>query len=60
MAAVATMESDDDDDIEPMVTVGGQQVPYAQVTPDLVACMTPQEKESYIKMGQEMYEDMYD
>ena len=54
------MESDDDDDIEPMVTVGGQQVPYAQVTPDLVACMTPQEKESYIKMGQEMYEDMYD
>ena len=56
---VAAMESDDEDD-ERMVTVEGQQYPYSEVTNDMVARMSAQEKETYIRIGQEMYNEMYD
>ncbi|XP_075053570.1 general transcription factor IIE subunit 1 [Mixophyes fleayi] len=60
-------EDDDDDEFEevsadPTVTVSGRTYLYSEVSqrPELVAQMTPQEKEAYIEMGQKMFEDMYD
>ncbi|KAM9320471.1 general transcription factor IIE subunit 1 [Gastrophryne carolinensis] len=60
-------DDDDDDEFEDVVTelkvmVGGKSYPYNEVSqrPELVAQMTPQEKEAYIEMGQKMFEDMYD
>ncbi|KAM4701533.1 general transcription factor IIE subunit 1 isoform 1-T2 [Discoglossus pictus] len=60
-------EDDDDDEFEEVatdltVTVGGRPFLYSEVSqrPELVAQMTPQEKESYIEMGQKMFQDMYD
>ena len=54
------MESDDEmEDVEPTVTVAGETVAMHEVTEDMVARMTPLEKETYIKLGQEMH-DMYD
>ena len=54
------MDDDDDDDEEAIVSIGGTKVPYHEVTEDMVAKMTPAEKELYIKIGQEMYQDMYE
>ncbi|NP_001080455.2 general transcription factor IIE subunit 1 L homeolog [Xenopus laevis] len=60
-------EDDEDDEFEdvashPTVTVAGRSYLYSQVSqrPELVAQMTPQEKEVYIAMGQKMFEDLYD
>ena len=58
-AAVEEMESDDEDE-HPVVSIGDQRVPYHEVTQEMVQQMTAAEKDAYIKMGQEMYEDMYD
>uniref|UniRef100_H3B6D6 Ral transcription factor IIE subunit 1 n=1 Tax=Latimeria chalumnae TaxID=7897 RepID=H3B6D6_LATCH len=48
--------------VEPTVTVAGRQFTYSEVSqrPELVAQMTPEEKEAYIQMGQRMFEDMFD
>ncbi|XP_038078317.1 general transcription factor IIE subunit 1-like [Patiria miniata] len=57
------MESGDEDDEEEedvVVSVGGRMVPFQDITDELVAQMTPTEKEAYIKMGQEAYAAMYD
>ena len=54
------MESDDDEDAEAMVTIGNQKIPYHDVTDEMVQRMTPAEKEAYIKIGQEMYQNYYD
>ncbi|XP_077335727.1 general transcription factor IIE subunit 1 [Lithobates pipiens] len=68
-AASLHFEQDDDDEDEfeevqavPRVTVGGRSYLYSEVSqrPELVAQMTPQEKEAYIEMGQKMFEDMYE
>ncbi|XP_070568179.1 general transcription factor IIE subunit 1-like [Ptychodera flava] len=59
----ATMEADsddDDDEEELMVTIGNMKIPLNEVTDDMVAKMTPGEKEAYIKMGQEAYAAMYE
>lgn len=60
-------EDDDDDEFEvvtedPTVMVAGRPFSYSQVNqrPELVAQMTPEEKELYITMGQRMFEDMFD
>lgn len=60
-------EEEDDDEFEvvtedPTVTVAGRPFSYSQVTqrPELVAQMTPEEKDLYITMGQRMFEDMFD
>ncbi|GFO08539.1 general transcription factor iie subunit 1-like [Plakobranchus ocellatus] len=57
---VEEMDSDDDDDGEPMVSIGSNRVPYNSVTSEMVATMTPLEKEEYIRIGQQLYENMYD
>ncbi|KAK9537398.1 hypothetical protein VZT92_005021 [Zoarces viviparus] len=59
-------EEDDDDEFEdvgdePMVMVGGRQFSYREVgqRPELVEQMSAQEKEAYIEMGQNLFQDMY-
>ncbi|XP_077149749.1 general transcription factor IIE subunit 1 isoform X1 [Ranitomeya variabilis] len=68
-AASRLMEVEDDEDDEfeevsadPTLTVGGRPYLYSEVSqrPELVAQMTPQEKEVYIGIGQRVFEDMYD
>jgi hypothetical protein len=56
---VEEMESDGEEAVA-MVTIGKQQIPFNEVTEEMIAKMTPVEKEAYIKLGQEMYEDLYD
>ncbi|KAH9505572.1 General transcription factor IIE subunit 1 [Bulinus truncatus] len=57
---VEEMDSDDDDDGGPMVSIGFSRVPYNSITSEMVAAMTPLEKEEYIRIGQQLYENMYD
>nr|XP_046259329.1 general transcription factor IIE subunit 1 [Scatophagus argus]XP_046259330.1 general transcription factor IIE subunit 1 [Scatophagus argus] len=59
-------EEDDDDEFEevgdePMVMVGGRLCTYREVSqrPELVEQMSAQEKEAYIEMGQNLFQDMY-
>ncbi|XP_029348829.1 general transcription factor IIE subunit 1 [Echeneis naucrates] len=59
-------EEDDDDEFEevgdePLVMVGGRQFSYREVSqrPELVEQMSAQEKEAYIEMGQNLFQDMY-
>ncbi|XP_048360408.1 general transcription factor IIE subunit 1 [Sphaerodactylus townsendi] len=69
-AAAATLYNlveEDDDEFEvvtedPTIMVAGRPFSYSQVNqrPELVAQMTPEEKELYIAMGQRMFEDMYE
>ncbi|XP_017276114.1 general transcription factor IIE subunit 1 [Kryptolebias marmoratus] len=59
-------EEEDEDDFEevgdePMVMVGGRPFLYREVSqrPELVEQMSVQEKEAYIEMGQNLFQDMY-
>lgn len=59
-------EEEDDDEFEevgdePMVTVGGRPFSYREVSqrPELVEQMSAQEKEAYIEMGRNLFQDMY-
>lgn len=54
------MESDEDDDAVPTVSVGGVHMSYHDITEEVVQRMTPQEKDEYIRVGQEMFKNMYD
>ncbi|XP_062584102.1 general transcription factor IIE subunit 1-like [Saccostrea cucullata] len=54
---VEEMESEEEDT---MVTVAGRKVPLHEVTDEMVAKMTPEEKEDYIRLGQELYQNMYE
>ncbi|XP_026328808.1 general transcription factor IIE subunit 1 [Hyposmocoma kahamanoa] len=62
LAAVAEMESEDSesDDNVPVVLVNGKTVPLTNVNDDVIAQMTPSEKETYIQVYQEYYSHMYD
>lgn len=58
-------EDEEDDEFEevgddPMVMVGGRAYPYREVSqrPELVEQMSAQEKEAYIEMGQNLFQDM--
>ena len=56
-------ESDEFEDVdeEELVRVGGQAYTYQEVAQrgqELINLMTPQEKETYIRIGQRLYEDM--
>uniref|UniRef100_A0A8D2ZJY8 General transcription factor IIE subunit 1 n=1 Tax=Scophthalmus maximus TaxID=52904 RepID=A0A8D2ZJY8_SCOMX len=59
-------EDDDEDEFEevgdePVVMVGGRPFSYGEVSqrPELVEQMSAQEKEAYIEMGQNLFQDMY-
>jgi hypothetical protein len=56
---VADIESEDEEE-DVMVTVAGTKIPYSDVTDEIVARMSLDEKAEYIKLGQEMYKDMYE
>ncbi|XP_047527306.1 general transcription factor IIE subunit 1 [Vanessa atalanta] len=62
LAAVAEMESDDSEseDNAPTVMVNGKPVPITSIDDDVIARMTPSEKETYIQVYQEYYSHMYD
>lgn len=68
-AAARRRDDDDEDDDEfeevadaPVVTVAGRPCSYLEVSqrPELVAQMTPEEKEAYIAMGQRVFEDLFE
>lgn len=58
----AEMESEDSDsdDNAPSVMVNGKPVPITSIDDDIIAQMTPSEKETYIQIYQEYYSHMYD
>lgn len=69
-AIAAQMKPAEDDDEEdefevvgdnPVVMVGGREHSYREVSqrPELVEQMSAQEKEAYIEMGQNLFQDMY-
>lgn len=62
----AEEEEEDDDEFEevgdePVVMVGGRPFSYREVSqrPELVEQMSAQEKEAYIEMGQNLFQDMF-
>lgn len=59
LTGVAEIESDEDEEVV-MVTVAGSKVPLSDVTDEMVARMSLEEKAEYIRLGQEMYQDMYE
>jgi C-terminal general transcription factor TFIIE alpha. len=59
-AEIDSADSDDDDDLIPVVSVGDRSVPVTDVNDQLIAQMTPAEKEVYIQVYQEYYSHMYD
>lgn len=59
-------EEEEEEDFEEvgentMVLVGGRSFSYREVSqrPELVEQMTAQEKDAYIEMGQQLFQDMY-
>lgn len=54
------MDSESDADDEPTVFVAGKPIPLDEVNDEIIARMTPQEKEAYIQVYQETYSHMYD
>lgn len=54
---VEEMESEEE---ETMVSVAGKMVPLNEVTDEMVSKMSPEEKEDYIRLGQELYQNMYE
>ncbi|XP_076066276.1 transcription factor IIEalpha [Oratosquilla oratoria] len=57
---VELMDSDDDDDVTPLVSVGGERIPITDVTNDIIARMTQEEKNLYINAYQEYMGSMED
>uniref|UniRef100_A0A0B6ZR75 General transcription factor IIE subunit 1 n=1 Tax=Arion vulgaris TaxID=1028688 RepID=A0A0B6ZR75_9EUPU len=57
---VEEMDSDEFEDAGPFVSIGTSRVPYNSINSDMVANMTPLEKEEYIRIGQQLYENIYD
>jgi len=53
------MESDDEDQVT-LVQVGEERFPIGEVTEEVIARMTPSEKETYIQQYQEFYAYIYD
>lgn len=58
-ADVDIIDSDSDGD-ELTVFVAGKPIPLDDVNDEIIAQMTPQEKETYIQVYQEAYSHMYD
>lgn len=54
---VEEMESEEE---ETMVSVAGKMVPLNEVTDEMVSKMSPEEKGEYIRLGQELYQNMYE
>ncbi|KAG5282886.1 hypothetical protein AALO_G00035810 [Alosa alosa] len=66
LASAVMNEEDDEEEFEevsedPTLSVGGRMFSYREVSqrPELVEQMTAQEKEAYIEMGRNLFQDMY-
>ena len=62
-SSVATMNDDDDDDDGgdiPTVRVGNEDIAVTDVTPEIIAKMTPEEQDRYTQIFQDFYSHMYD
>lgn len=57
---VEEMDSGDEEEEVTMVSIGDMRVPLHEVTDDMVANMTAEEKENYIRLGQELYSHLYE
>lgn len=55
-----TVEEMESEEEETMVSVAGKMVPLNEVTDEMVSKMSPEEKEEYIRLGQELYQNMYE
>ena len=52
------MEEDESGEEEEVtVSVRGRKVPYHEVTAELAATMTAQEREAYMLLGRQLYDD---
>lgn len=54
-ADIDVMDTDSDDDPPPMVFVCGKAISFYEVNEEIIAQMTPQEKETYSQVFQETY-----
>ena len=54
------MESEEEEEEVVMATVGGAKVPLNDVTEEMVERMSLDERAEYIRLGQEMYQNMYE
>lgn len=54
------VEETESEEEETMVSVAGKMVPLNEVTDEMVSKMSPEEKEEYIRLGQELYQNMYE
>ncbi|KFP69195.1 PREDICTED: general transcription factor IIE subunit 1-like [Acanthisitta chloris] len=57
-----TEQEEEQNTLGPILMVGGQPHSYSEVSenPELVALMTNEEKEAYIKIGQEMFQSIFE
>ncbi|XP_066172866.1 general transcription factor IIE subunit 1-like [Sylvia atricapilla] len=55
-------EEEEQETLGPVLMVAGQPYSYGEVSenPELVSLMTEEEKEAYIKVGQEMFQSVFD
>ncbi|NXM97456.1 T2EA factor, partial [Sylvia borin] len=55
-------EEEEQETLGPILMVAGQPYSYGEVSenPELVSLMTEEEKEAYIKVGQEMFQSVFD
>ncbi|XP_039397185.1 general transcription factor IIE subunit 1-like isoform X2 [Mauremys reevesii] len=61
-AAGSDLEQEEQETLDPTVMVAGQAHLYSEVSdnPELVSLMTDQEREIYIKVGQEMFQSVFE
>lgn len=59
LAEVELMESDEDEST-PSVRVGNKIIPITEINDEIIAEMSPTEKEEYIQVYQEYYSHIYD
>lgn len=59
LAEVEMMDSDEDENT-PTVRVGNRTIAITDVNDEIIAEMTPTEKEEYIQIYQEHYSHIYD
>ncbi|XP_029658410.1 general transcription factor IIE subunit 1 [Octopus sinensis] len=62
VTGVEEMDSGEEEEEEevPMVCIGDMRVPLHEVTDNMVTQMTAEEKENYIRLGQELYQHLYE
>lgn len=56
----AIEQSDEESGDIPSVVVGNEEIAITDVTPEIIARMTPEEQERYTQTFQDFYSDMYD